>query len=509
VFLALSLAALTVVLRWPFRTALLSHWDSVQYALGLHEFNLLHHTPQPPGSPFYILLGRAVSAIVGDDARAFVTISLITSAAAVACGYLYTTYAFGRRAGLLLAAALATQPAFWYYGASGNSWTNLALLSLLVGGCCLGLYRGERRLVWPSAAIIGLASGFRLDVSVFMGPLWLWTLRKAEPCVGRQLAAVALAAACVAAWAVPVVASVGGLMAWLDNYTSMFVPVPGRSDAVVSFAQQTALLWGGAIVAVGPLVGVALATAPCRTGWLVRHALGRDMVRFTATWVLPSFLFLWLTDTTENGHNLLFVCGLLPLVAGLVARAVQDRVLLVGGICVAAVQAGIFLLATPRTQPPFAWTANSILLGFTAPALREQQETLRNAIGVVRARFDPSTTEILTLAGQDVYRFAMYYLPEFTVTRMPEGGHGPMRARNWRPLPEVEPACSSGQVQTAWIVWATTPRAQWPEAAIEVPLPNQSEGTRWRVWVSPACSQLGNVIHHSVPVPRAAGAVSW
>jgi hypothetical protein len=325
---------------------------------------------------------------------------------------------------------------------------------------------------------------------------------------------------------VPVLASVGGLTPWLDNYTAMFVPVPGRPDALVSFAQQTALLWGGAILAVGPLVGIALASAPRRMWQQVLHAPCGDMVRFTAVWVVPSFLFLWLNDTTEAGHNLLFICALLPLVASMVARAVSGRALLVGGICVAVLQAAVFLFGTPRIQPPFAWTANSLLLGFTAPALHEQQETLRNTIAVVRERFDPSSTEIMTLAGQDVYRFAMYYLPEFTATRMPEGGRASLRARNWQPVPEVDGgACSSRPAQTAWIVWATTPRAQRPEAADDVPLPGQQEGTRWRVWASPACTayapagrsgipydeqtQLGNLIQRSVPVPIPPGDVSW
>lgn len=486
---ALGLAALTAALRWPFRATVLTHWDSVQYALGLYDFDLSKHTPQPPGSPFYVLLGRAASALTGDATAAFVVIAILTSAAAVGCGYLYTSEAFGRRAALLMAGVLATQPAFWYYGAAGNSWTNLALLSLLVGMCCFSLFRGQRGMVWPSALIIGLASGFRLDVLVFMGPLWLWTLAIAEPSNWRRLGAVGLVGACVASWAIPVLASVGGPGAWLNNYTAMFVPVSGRSYPLVSLAQQTAMLWGFGLLSVGPIVGLTLVSAPRRATRLVLCARSRNAMRFTAVWVVPSFLFLWLTDTTEAGHNLLFLCGLLPLVAALASRAVSGRVMLLGGAAIVFIQSAIFLFAIPRTQPPFAWTVNSILLGFTAPALREQQDTLRSTVSVVREHFDPSDTEILTLDGQDVFRFAMYYLPEFTVVRLPEGGYGAMRARGLQPLPSSEPPCANGRVNSVWIVWATTPRQREPQGAIAVPLLSQHQGTRWRVLATASCSE--------------------
>src|SRR5437762_34484 len=61
------LAVATVLLRLPFLTPRLAHWDAVNYALGLHQFNVAAHQPHPPGSPYFIVLGRAALGLTGDD----------------------------------------------------------------------------------------------------------------------------------------------------------------------------------------------------------------------------------------------------------------------------------------------------------------------------------------------------------------------------------------------------------------------------------------------------------
>jgi 4-amino-4-deoxy-L-arabinose transferase-like glycosyltransferase len=147
----------------------------VNYALGLHDFNVAAHQPHPPGSPDFILLGRAILAIVGgDDNTALILLSLAVSVGAVLCQYALARLLFGPRAGVLAAVVLMTQPGFWGYGTRGMPWTLVACLALTVGLACQMLLRGQRWLVMPSALLLGLASGFRLEVTVFLGPLRVW-----------------------------------------------------------------------------------------------------------------------------------------------------------------------------------------------------------------------------------------------------------------------------------------------------------------------------------------------
>jgi len=97
------LAVATVLLRLPFLTPRLAHWDAVNYALGLHDFNVAAHQPHPPGSPYFILLGRAALSLTGDDNVALIAVSLAASVGAVLGEYALARLLFGTRAGLLAA----------------------------------------------------------------------------------------------------------------------------------------------------------------------------------------------------------------------------------------------------------------------------------------------------------------------------------------------------------------------------------------------------------------------
>jgi hypothetical protein len=77
-----------------------------------------------------------------------------------------------------------------------------------------------------------------------------------------------------------------------------------------------------------------------------------------------------------------------------------------------------------------------MLLNVTAPGIRHQQTSMDAALQTIRARFDPSHSVVLTLTGQDPYRFMMYYLPEYSVVRLDPAAHTVLSAQgrhqgNW------------------------------------------------------------------------------
>src|SRR5690242_20454093 len=57
VTLALGLAVVTLLSRWPYRARMLYNWDAVQFALALREFDIAKHQPHPPGYLLYVALG--------------------------------------------------------------------------------------------------------------------------------------------------------------------------------------------------------------------------------------------------------------------------------------------------------------------------------------------------------------------------------------------------------------------------------------------------------------------
>src|SRR5438132_11988423 len=92
------LAGATVLSRLPFLTPRLAHWDAVNYALGLHDFNVAAHQPHPPGSPYFILLARLALAVTADDNAALILVSLVASVGAVIGEYALARMLFGPRA---------------------------------------------------------------------------------------------------------------------------------------------------------------------------------------------------------------------------------------------------------------------------------------------------------------------------------------------------------------------------------------------------------------------------
>src|ERR1043166_351493 len=102
----LLVVAATLILRVPLLTPRLAHWDAVNYALGLHDFDVAAHQPHPPGSPYFILLGRAALALVGDDNLALQLVSLLASMGAVLGIYALARQLYGRGAALLAAVVL-------------------------------------------------------------------------------------------------------------------------------------------------------------------------------------------------------------------------------------------------------------------------------------------------------------------------------------------------------------------------------------------------------------------
>src|SRR6186713_3479605 len=92
--LAVWLAALYLLAHLPFLAPSLEDYDSINFGLALHEYDIAKAQPHPPGYPVYIAAGRAVLAVlrvlspgldsIRADAMALSGLSAITGALALA-----------------------------------------------------------------------------------------------------------------------------------------------------------------------------------------------------------------------------------------------------------------------------------------------------------------------------------------------------------------------------------------------------------------------------------------
>jgi hypothetical protein len=214
------LALLFLALHLPYLPSTLEDVDSINFALGLHHFDVALHQPHPPGYPIYIAIGKAARAVVGSDAKALAFVSL----AAATLGVIAIAALFSRvgrederwtAAGTALA---VTSPLYWLTAARPLS--DAVGLAAAVAVQAMTLAAATDRAIWIAAFCAGLAAGIRSQVLWLTVPLlFVKGLTPDKPgsrLYGvRPVTNVAFAvSAGLASWFVPLVALTGGPAAY-------------------------------------------------------------------------------------------------------------------------------------------------------------------------------------------------------------------------------------------------------------------------------------------------------
>lgn len=108
-----ALFGITFIVYFLTRSLWLDEWDSVQFALGVHDFNLWKHQPHPPGYPLYIFAAKLLVSLGLGPVNALVVIGCATGALFVATWFLIVREEFGDRFAALVAVALSVTPVVW------------------------------------------------------------------------------------------------------------------------------------------------------------------------------------------------------------------------------------------------------------------------------------------------------------------------------------------------------------------------------------------------------------
>lgn len=159
---ALLLLLATFVVYVVTRSLWLDEWDSVQFAMGVGEFNLWKHQPHPPGYPVYIFAGWLLTQVGLDPVAALVVVSCLTGAVLVAAWFLIARLEFDEPFAWLLALTLAATPAIWM--TATKALTDIPAAAALSVAVYFGLlYRrgGHRRALVACALSCALATGLR------------------------------------------------------------------------------------------------------------------------------------------------------------------------------------------------------------------------------------------------------------------------------------------------------------------------------------------------------------
>ena len=410
--IAVALGLAVLASRLPFLSTTLWSWDSVLYARALEQgfhvdWELADQRPHAPGYLFYVLVAGLFRVMLGDSNAALVAVSAVASALGTAGLFLFARQFARTGVALLAAGAYAAAPLVWTY-------SEIAFPYSVLGGLSIGLAalfwnvrgRSARALLLASVAF-AMAAGFRQDLLVILGPLWLWTVAARGPRVALAAGAV-LAVSCLA-WLIPTALLSDGPGDYFDALGTQAATVTEQYSAVIrglpafTFNLQTtlyALAWGG--IGAG-LLGAAIAARLSAGGARFSPPRG-PLARFLALWVLPGLVFYVAVHIGDWGY----VSSLLPALYLLLAVGAEHAIT-AGRIpslrwraigAAAALAPGLlFLLGTDR---------------FSAAAVREHDGAITQRAAYVRAHFPAAETIIL---AREDFLTARYYLPEYRAWR--------------------------------------------------------------------------------------------
>ena len=405
-----AIAIAVIASRLPFAADHLWAWDSVLYARALErgfhvDFEMIGQRPQPPGYILYLAFAHLFRVAGAGTNDALVLVSIISSGVGSAAVFVLGRRLAGAMPATIAAVAYACSPLAWMYSSVAYPYALLGALSVILAALFHHARpRGPRWWVLSSLAF-GLASGFRQDLLLLLGILWLWML---VPAGWWQRCVSAVSVACgIVLWLVPTAALSDGLGSYLialarqtDQVRATY-SIQAQGLSALSFNigfTMEALAWG--------LVGFSIVLAGGGLAWLVgSRAVGKPVFSpqawFFAAWLIPALVFYVAVHIGEWGYLLSILPGLYVLASVSVARlatALRERPRLAWHTVVA-------LLAL---APALTFVASDAR--FSAAEIRAHDRAWTARVAYVRDTFASDRTVVL---AREDFLLVRHYLPEY------------------------------------------------------------------------------------------------
>jgi Protein of unknown function (DUF2723) len=358
--------------------------DSVNFALGVRQFDVAHHQPHPPGYPIFIALGRVGTSALARAGVAMPDVRGLAIWSALAAGVIPLLFFVffraltveeraltvgenderGDRRAAIAALLTVCSPLLWFTGArplsdlAGLAAAWAALAALAVGSDLV--FQHVRRTVpgnveiqdltprWIilGAFMAGLSIGFRSQMAILTMPLLVWVF----VAVARaRVAMIAAAAAGVAVWAVPLVWLSGGPSRYLQALGSqagedfsgvvMLWTHPTPRAAAAAILQTFVRPWDSPILA-----GVMLALAAA--GAILLLVGSPRVLAILAVVFGPYAVFHLLFQET---HTIRYALPLVPLIGYLAAVVLTEADARAAGIGAVALAGACLACVVPAT----------------------------------------------------------------------------------------------------------------------------------------------------------------
>lgn len=392
---ALALALVFLAGHLPFLAPGLEDIDSLNFALGLRDFDPARHQPHPPGYPVFIALGKLARMLGLSESHALAVWGPLFGAIAIfALVQLFRAIERverrGPSGGETTRAALATAltavcPLFWFTAVRPMSDVPGLAVALVAQALLATAFWRQRemqpgdgaglassgRLIVLGSLVAALALGFRSQtIWLTAPPLVLVILhRVGRGAAGAILGASIVFAVGVTAWAVPMVIASDGVRAYLGALGSqagedfagvnMLVRNPSARALAAAVMNTVALPWSSTPLAIVAgafsLVGLGVMLARARIGLLLLLVL-------TGPYAVFHLLF-------QEAVTTRYALPLVPALSYLGVRGIS----LFGRRTLVGVTGALVVGAMSRTLPAVSTYANR-----ASPAVQAMREVKAN-----------------------------------------------------------------------------------------------------------------------------------
>lgn len=233
------------ILRLIFMSPWLEDWDSVQFALALHNYSLVDHQPHPPGYPLYIVLGKFLNLFFKNDTVSLTFLSALLGSLSSLPLFLILRSMINRTLALLSTILFLITPLNWLL--SEVALSNIpGMFFTITTAWLLYTANNSTKKLYLASFLTGITLGVRFAEYFILIALLILTfaaknisknrlpLRKL---IRQGAPATLLFSLGVLSWLVPVIADTG-LTQFINLYTSQVSYILNH-DSIV---QYTSLL---------------------------------------------------------------------------------------------------------------------------------------------------------------------------------------------------------------------------------------------------------------------------
>jgi len=310
-------AAAILVTRLRYLPTTLEDVDSVNFDLGVHNFNPFGDQPHPPGYAVFIGIAKLVHPWFDSHAAGLAFPSALFSAIALFPLYGLFRHLMGRPQAALACTLVVFNPLFWLN--SVRPMSDITGFAVVLGAQCLlvralaaaGDTREPHRLTWCLGVVLaGFAVGVRVQAGVLVAPVLVLGFFKLRH---LRLHTVAVFTATCALWIVPTVVASGGVQRLIARQTEV-VAEAWLSEPLVSEITLERMYRGAVDSLVAPWGSTWLAAS-----LLVAAAAGLPLLwrhqRRSLAIVLLLFAPYALYHYTLQATALRYTIPILPVVA--------------------------------------------------------------------------------------------------------------------------------------------------------------------------------------------------